>query len=153
MPKTCAWLFDGDSDRWQYGRAGVKDGFEIGMQYSMDEHPVYVENDDLSAIHVYKGKSVVKMNHFNRPITQFIFQVARLKFGSTEIREPHRSPVTEPITKMTVTTTILALLATRKPVVSNAHAQKSSTTLNMIFQDMTGTFSSMDEPKSILIPW
>ena len=149
MPKTCAWLFDGDSDRWQYGRAGVKDGFEIGMQYSMDEHPVYVENDDLSAIHVYKGKYVIKMSK----IILFILQVARLKFGSTEIKEPHRSPVTEPITKMTVTTTILALLATRKPVVSNAHAQKSSTTLNMILQDRTGTFSSMDEPKSILIPW
>ena len=54
-PKTCAWLFDGDDDRWEYGRAAVKDGFEIGMQYSMDEYPVYVENDDLSAIIVYEG--------------------------------------------------------------------------------------------------
>ena len=117
------------------------------MQYSMDEYPVYVENDDLSAIHVYKGKSVIKMNHFNRPITQFIFQVARLKFGSTEIKEPQRSLVTEPITKMTVTTTTLALSATRKPVVSNAHAQKSSTTLNMILQRMIGNFSWIVRPK------
>ena len=63
-PKTCAWLFDGDSDRWEYGRVGVKDGFEIGMEYSMDEYPVYVENDDLSAIHAYDGNSIINMGHF-----------------------------------------------------------------------------------------
>ena len=54
-PKTCAWLFDWDSDRWEAGRVEVKDGFEIGMEYSMNEWPVYIEDDDLSAIQVYKG--------------------------------------------------------------------------------------------------
>ena len=116
----------------------------------MDESPVYVENDDLSAIHVYKGKSVIKMSHsnwsFQHEITLFILQVARLKFGSTEIKEPQRSLVTVPITKMTVITTILALLATRKPVVSNAHAQKSSTTLSMILRRMIGHFSLIVRP-------
>ena len=54
-PKTCAWLFDWDSDRWEAGRVEVKDGYQIGMQKNMNESPTYIENDDLSAIQVHKG--------------------------------------------------------------------------------------------------
>ena len=80
-PKTCAWLFDGDDDRWEYGRAAVKDGFEIGMQYSMDEYPVYVENDDLSAIMVYEGNRVIHMGHFN-PNKLYFGDIQRILFIS-----------------------------------------------------------------------
>jgi len=73
-PPVCGTISSSDTDPTQHHWATVYDGFQIGMEYSMDNSPKYMGNDWLSRITVNKGCQMKIWEHRNKGGQDFTCQ-------------------------------------------------------------------------------
>jgi len=63
-PKRCGAIFtDDDDEMYKWGWAQLWDGATLGKYWSLNDKPVFVKNDHLSAIHTYKGCAITIHEH------------------------------------------------------------------------------------------
>lgn len=73
-PPKCGTIWSSDTHPYDHHWATVYDGFEIGVNYSMDNSPKYMGNDWLSRITVNKGCQMKIWEHSNKGGSDFTCQ-------------------------------------------------------------------------------